>query len=137
MAGEKFINIMQKVAKPVASETSDLMFGEVIKISPLKIRIDNRFEVDEKFLILSALVKKTTIKIPEREDNTHTHTVAVHSTSSGGTTPHTHEIPQMSTQAALPDILLWRGLEVGDTVRILRVNKGQMFYVLEREEGID
>ena len=29
-------------------------------------------------------------------------------------------------------VTLWRGLQVGDTVRLLRVNEGQMFYVLER-----
>ena len=91
MVGNKLLKIMQEVGKMPAGETTDLLFGVVTSISPLKIKIDNRFEVDEKFLILSALVKKT------------------------------H---------------LWRGLIVGDKVRLLRVNQGQMFYVLEREEGI-
>jgi len=100
MAGSKLINIIQNAGKMSTGETTDLLFGDVTSISPLKIKIDNRFEVDEKFLILSALVKETTI-------------------------------------SALPDIILWRGLRVGDKVRVLRVNKGQMFYVMEREEGID
>jgi hypothetical protein len=30
----------------------------------------------------------------------------------------------------------WRGLKVGDVVRILRLNNGQLFYVLERKDGI-
>ena len=91
MAGNKLLKIMQEAGKIPAGETTDLLFGVVTSVSPLKIKIDNRFEVDEKFLILSALVKETT---------------------------------------------LWRGLIVGDKVRVLRVNQGQMFYVLEREEGI-
>jgi hypothetical protein len=100
MAGSKLINIIQNAGKMPTGETTDLLFGVVTSVSPLKIKIDNRFEVDEKFLILSALVKETTISV-------------------------------------LPNILLWRGLIVGDKVRVLRVNKGQMFYVIEREEGID
>jgi len=100
MAGSKLINIIQNAGKMSTGETTDLLFGDVTSISPLKIKIDNRFEVDEKFLILSTLVKETTI-------------------------------------SALPDIILWRGLIVGDRVRLLRVNNGQMFYIIEREEGID
>ncbi len=136
MAGNKLVKIMQEAGKAPSGETTDLLFGVVTSVSPLKIKIDNRFEVDEKFLILSALVKKTVIKIPEREENKHSHVIPQHTTSPAGEGPHTHTIPEMSTYSALPDILLWRGLIVGDKVRVLRVNQGQMFYVLEREEGI-
>ena len=137
MAGNKLIQTIQSMAKPPIGETTDLLFGEVMSVSPLKIRVDNRFEVDEQFLILSALVKETIIKIPERDDNTHLHVIPQHTTSAAGEGPHTHTIPQMNTLSALPDILLWRGLIVGDKVRLLRVNNGQMFYIIEREEGID
>jgi hypothetical protein len=136
MAGNKLIQTIQSMAKPPIGETTDLLFGEVTSVSPLKIKIDNRFEVDEQFLILSALVKETVIKIPEREENKHLHVIPQHTTSAAGEGPHTHTIPQMNTLSALPDILLWRGLIVGDKVRVLRVNQGQMFYVLEREEGV-
>ena len=136
MAGNKLLKIMQEVGKMPAGETTDLLFGVVTSVSPLKIKIDNRFEVDEKFLILSALVKETVINIPEREENKHLHVIPEHTTSPAGDGPHTHTIPQMNTYSALPSILLWRGLIVGDKVRVLRVNQGQMFYVLEREEGV-
>lgn len=33
-------------------------------------------------------------------------------------------------------IVLWRGLQTGDTVRMLRVQNGQLFYVLDREGGL-
>ncbi len=136
MAGSKLVKIMQDAGKMPAGETTDLLFGVVTSVSPLKIKIDNRFEVDEKFLILSALVKETVIKIPERDANNHRHEIPQHTTSPAGEGPHTHNIPAYNTNNALPDILLWRGLQVGDKVRILRVNKGQQFFVLEREEGI-
>lgn len=136
MAGSKLVKIMQEAGKPATGEVTDLLFGVVTSVSPLKIKIDNRFEVDEKFLILSALVKETVINIPEREENKHLHVIPEHTTSPAGDGPHTHTIPQMNTYSALPSILLWRGLIVGDKVRVLRVNQGQMFYVLEREEGV-
>ena len=137
MAGNKLIKIMQDASKPASGETTDLLFGVVTSVSPLRIKIDNRFEVDEKFLILSALVKETVIKIPERDANNHRHRIPQSTTESGGSPLHSHIILAYDTNNALPDILLWRGLRVGDKVRVLRVNKGQMFYVMEREEGID
>ena len=137
MAGNKLVKIMQEAGKAPSGETTDLLFGVVTSVSPLKIKIDNRFEVDEKFLILSALVKETVIKIPTRDANNHRHEIPQSTTQSGGSPPHSHIILAYNTNNALPDILLWRGLRVGDKVRILRVNKGQQFFVLEREEGID
>jgi len=136
MAGNKLLRIMQDAGKSPSGETTDLLFGVVTSVSPLKIKIDNRFEVDEKFLILGALVKETIIKIPTRDANNHRHVIPQSTTQQAGDPPHSHVIPSYNTNNALSDILLWRGLRVGDKVRILRVNQGQQFYVLEREEGI-
>ncbi len=141
MAGNKLIQTIQSMAKPPIGETTDLLFGEVTSVSPLKIRVDNRFEVDEQFLILSALVKDTVINIPAidasyREDKQHSHVIPEHTTDPGGPGPHTHKISSWNTQLSLPSIRLWRGLIVGDKVRLLRVNNGQMFYIIEREEGV-
>jgi len=145
MAGNKLLKIMQEAGKMPAEETTDLLFGVVTSVSPLKIKIDNRFEVGEEFLILSALVKETVINIPAidvsyREDKQHSHvipaTVTLSVDSNNNPVHHDHKIAPWKTELALPSIRLWRGLIVGDKVRVLRVNQGQMFYVLEREEGI-
>ena len=34
------------------------------------------------------------------------------------------------------DVLLWRGLRVGDRVLMLKVGRGQKYYILQREEGV-
>ena len=145
MAGNKLIQTIQSMAKPSIGETTDLLFGEVTSVSPLKIRVDNRFEVDEQFLILSALVKDTVINIPAidasyREDKQHSHvipaTVTLSIDSDDESVGHNHKISSWNTQLSLPSIRLWRGLIVGDKVRLLRVNNGQMFYIIEREEGV-
>ena len=53
MAGNKLIKIMQDASKPAGGETTDLLFGVVASVSPLKIKIDNRYGIDfsnyEKF----------------------------------------------------------------------------------------
>jgi hypothetical protein len=140
MAGERLLNIMNNVRNEDKGDTTDLLFGVVTSKDPLKIKVDNRYEVTKDFLILSALCKETVIPIPA-----HTHVLQAHSTQSAGDPSHTHNISQKETvggvtvteePATFTSIKLWRGLDVGDKVRMLRVNKGQSFYVIEREEGI-
>lgn len=114
MAGEKLIGIMNSIRSEDKSDTTDLLFGTVSSISPLKIKIDNRYEITQEFIILSALCKQTVISVPA----------------------HSHSYSEGQTGTALTSITLWRGLQTGDRVRILRFNKGQSFYVLEREAGV-
>lgn len=131
MAGDRLIHTIQNMSKPPIEETTDLLYGEVISITPLKIMVDNRFEVDEQFLILSALVKETIINI-----SSHLHNGPSRVTASAGEHPHSHSVPAANTSSELPSIRLWRGLIVGDKVRLLRVANGQMFYVMERDGGV-
>lgn len=98
MTGTKLINIMRKAGKTPDDERTALVFGVVTGVSPLKIKIDNRFEVDETFLLLSRSVKEYKVEQP---------------------------LP-------LQNNVLWRGLEKDDSVILLRLNNGQLFYVLER-----
>jgi len=121
---------------PKKQELSDLVFGEVISISPLAIKIDAQLTVDEEFLILSAFVKETIIKIPVNHNYQHDHVIPAHTTEPAGEGPHTHAIRPWRTEMALPEIMLWRGLKIGDKVRLLRSFSGQRYYILERQEGI-
>lgn len=98
MAGNKLVSTLQKIAKPNVQELTNLLYGTITSIAPLKIKVDNRFEITEEFIVLSTLCKET---YAQPIDN--------------GTK-------------------LWRGLALGDVVRILRVNQGQLYYVLERDK---
>lgn len=99
MAGEKIARII-KGNQTNENELSDLVFGKVTSTAPLKIQIDNRFEVTSKFLILSRMVKDLTV------------TIVI-------------DGKRGSAQ-------VFRPLRVGDRVRMLRIDKGQKYYVLER-----
>lgn len=125
--------------------------GEVISTSPLQIKIDDRNILQEDSLLLSATVKETWIDIPTTtgaeagEDNgtdnvfMHRHHIVgeTQETNDGGqgASNHKHTI-DIYTKYALPKIRLWRGLVEGDIVRLLKVQGGQFYFVLEREEMI-
>ena len=127
MIVQKYLNEM----KP-----TELIYGEVTSDNPLKIKVDNRFELDETFLILSQNVRETWIKIPEQDDFKHFHIVPVWKTDEGGAPPHRHTISPWKTEEALPKIKLWRGLKTGDKVLMFRVKQGGQYLVLERVEGV-
>lgn len=67
MAGEVFVDVMRNIANDISrsSYSTDILYGEVISLSPLTIEVDNRFEIDEEFLILSTLVKKKEITLQD------------------------------------------------------------------------
>ena len=139
--------IQQEQQEPVGFIT-----GEVVSINPLQIKINEKFILDENSLLLSATVKETWIDIPittgdEPSEDGGTDGVFMHrhhvvgTTETGGAgdgqgaTGHTHNI-DIYTKFSLPKIRLWRGLAVGDVVRLLKVQGGQFYFVVEREEMI-
>ena len=119
-----------------SKKPTECVYGEVTSDKPLKIKVDNKFELDETFLILGQNVRETWIKIPENDKFKHKHVIPAWQTDPGGSGPHTHTISTWNTEEALPDIKLWRGLKTGDKVLMLRVKQGQLYYVLERVEGV-
>ncbi|WP_429968135.1 DUF2577 family protein [Enterococcus sp. AZ046] len=99
MAGEKLARVI-KDNRPRESELSDMIYGLVTSVSPLTIRVDNRYSVGNQHLILSQMVRDLSVSV-------------------------TIDGKQGTAQ-------VFRPLQIGDHVRMLRVSKGQKFYVLER-----
>ena len=161
MAGyDEFLEIVTNhVLNVIQQENDDMIFltGEVVQINPLKIKINEQFSLDEDSLLLSATVKETWVDIPttptsngslkpEEGEGDGTDNVFMHrhhiigetqeaNDGGQGAQNHKHTI-DLYTQFALPKIRLWRGLIVGDVVRLLKVQGGQFYFVMEREETI-
>lgn len=134
----RFIRAMKQISSPDESQKVDIVTGTVTSVGPLVIKTDET-ELSETFLVVGALCQNTTIKVPNRVGNMHIHLVPEHATQPatvGDHGTHTHQITAFNTEAALPDILLWRGLQVGDQVLMIRMADSQQYYVLQRKEGI-
>lgn len=145
--------ITNHVMSVIQQETTPVLFmtGEVVSIQPLQIKISDKQTLTESELLLSATVKETWIDIPtttgaEPGEDAGTDGVFMHrhhivaqteeaNDGGQGAQNHKHNI-DIYTKYALPKIRLWRGLKVGDVVRLLKVQEGQFYFVLEREEKI-
>lgn len=84
-----------------------VMFGKVTKTNPLEINVDQRFTLDEDFLIIPERLTRYEIDLRHK-----------HSTDE---------------EALL--VVIREGLKVGDTVLLLRVQGGQKYVVLDKVVG--
>lgn len=143
--GKAILEASRKYNKMPDSHFTDVITGKVTSVEPLKIKIGDKLEITERNLILSALVQETWINTPTTPDPLesaddkyqHRHFIDAETelANDGQGADHKHAI-KVYTEFALPKILLWRGLQVGDIVYLLRVAKAQTYFVLQRQEGI-
>lgn len=142
--GKTLLEATKRYNQVPDSHFSDVLLGVVTQINPLKIKIGEKLILQESNLILSAFVQETWINIPttngqEGKDDVfmHRHEIIAETelANDGQGADHKHAI-KVFTEYALPKILLWRGLIVGDEVYLLRIAKGQSYFVLQRTQGI-
>ncbi|GIP10388.1 hypothetical protein J1TS5_25580 [Paenibacillus macerans] len=135
-----------------ASKPVNVLFGTVTKINPLEVNVDQRFTLDEDFLILTERLTRyeidlkhhhtfdggvTSDALPTPLDLKHKHMIEDVATSEALLDPidlrHNHTFEGSVTGDALPDkIVIREGLKVGDTVLLLRVQGGQQYVVWDR-----
>lgn len=136
----RLVQAMRQAGKTPQNELVDIVIGEVTSIKPLKVKVESR-ELTESFLILGALCKETHIYTDNVKKLNHRHKIPATTTESAGESSHSHSIVAQQTSPVTPhdadyDILLWRGLQVKDRVLMLKVGRGQKYYILQREEGV-
>ena len=124
----EFVRAMRSV---VASQINsygltEYRIGEVVKESPLEIKISDRITLNESKLILTEQV------LLKQLDLTHVHQVLGSTESAGGPAMHTHAIDFDSQESLTKLITITEGLKVGDFVHMLSVMKGQKFIVLSK-----
>lgn len=119
--GHRLAQLMREAGRTPQNELVDIVVGEVTSVEPLKIKVENR-ELTETFLILGALCKETRISGEAFTIPSHTHAIA------GSESEPAHSTPT--------DVLLWRGLIVGDRVLMLKVGRGQKYFIMQREGGV-
>lgn len=117
MGAEKLLKAIQTVQRNEQQRSSptDFLYGTVMSISPLTVQTEDKLLIGEDFLVLSTLCRKfvVTVLAHEHEEST-----------------------KQKTDQQLTSVVLWRGLAVGDRVRMLRCSGGQRFYLLDREGAL-
>ena len=87
-----------------------VMFGTVTKVSPLEVNVDQRFKLDEDFLIVTERMTRYELDLK-----------------------HRHRTSAEDTQESLVDkVIIREGLQVGDGVLLLRVQGGQKYVVWDK-----
>ena len=122
MIGDAILEVMRQASKPPNATITDMLFGEVKSISPLVIRVDDRYDLDESFLI------RTTLVVDFDVDMTVDHMTEKVSGGSGDSAYAAHDHPYQGRKTFRVHL----GLQVGERVILMRVQNGQKFIILDR-----
>ncbi|MCM3701421.1 DUF2577 domain-containing protein [Paenibacillus macerans] len=147
-------NTLRELAQVANSATNpvNVLFGTVTKTNPLEVNVDQRFTLDEDFLIVTEGLTRYEIDLRHRHtfdggvtssalqtplDLKHNHKIEDVATSDALEDPinlrHSHTYGGGDTGDALPDkIVIREGLKVGDAVLLLRVQGGQQYVVWDK-----
>jgi sortase (surface protein transpeptidase) len=115
--------IKRIVAETVeASKPATITYGEVMKVNPLEIRIEQKLTLPEEFFVLTKAVTDHYI------DMTVSHVTENRGGGSGDAAfaSHNHDY------SGRKRFLIHNGLKVGEKVILLRVQGGQKYIVLDR-----
>lgn len=109
------LDVLKEIAKTTidAENPTAVMFGTVVGVNPLRVNVDQRFTLDEDFLVIAERL------IHYEVDLQHVHPY------DGGTTGEA--IPPEPQK-----LIIRHRLRVGDKVILLRVQGGQQYVVLDR-----
>lgn len=116
MAGERLVRMMRELGQTPENQVAAILTGTVTSINPLKIKIDD-LELTETFLVVSTFCREMKFTEQSMEGTTHHHS-GVHGVTE-------------DAQIGSFTFTMWEGLAVGDDVIIMKMNRGQKYYVVE------
>lgn len=149
--GIRLVNAIRNVT--YKKESNNMIFGEVISVSPLKIDIGNNVILTKKFLYLGQMCRPHKVTIPHTHKyNGSTESTSLATTATVGSSatvgviqpnPHSHSISNQETENVHGQgndydksvtIEIYPTLDKGDIVLMFAMNNNQMYYVAERVE---
>lgn len=132
---KEFVQSMKSAAVEAVKATKpvNVYFGEVQSTAPLKINVEQKMLLGEGQLILTRNVTDFDIMVTMNWESQSHNIIHKHTGVNGDTenqsVPHTHVI------AGQKQITIHNGLDVGDSVILIRQQEGQKFIVLDRIGG--
>ena len=140
----QLVNSIVQMANATSDvRSSELLYGTIVTLDPLSVRVDNLKEpIPEEFLVLGQMCRPHTVTIPHK----HEYNGITEMTNDGGqgAQNHQHEIKQQITEDlhvgtggySQESVVLeiYPKLQIGDTVLMFSFNNGQKYYIAERVE---
>lgn len=130
-AGTRIVKtVTRTVQTRVPTTQTDLVFATVIGVKPMTIKLEDGSIIPETFIVLSPLAKEFKI------NTLHKHK---YSGETSDTATYAGETERAGAGFPVPDsgdLLVWRGLNIGDKVVVLKTSGGQKYYILHRQEGL-
>lgn len=120
MAGERIARLL-KDAKGNDQDRSDILYGRVTRTNPLQIEVEGRFKIGQEHLVLSRTVQDLTLSF-----NVPTYSPTYTKIEDKNV------VNGLNTGSQTVNLQVFRKLQVGDKVSMIRGRKGQLFYVLDR-----
>lgn len=114
-----------------SSKPANMVFGKVISISPLKIKVDQKLILTSAQLVLSRSVTDYRLSVTvdwKTEDHTHTHNISDSYTGGGSASNETHKHDIVGTKT----MTVHGALKVGEEVILMQVSGGQKYIVIDR-----
>lgn len=136
----KLIDAINSTQGAVTPKHSELLYGTIITLNPLSIKVDDIGILPEECFVLGQMCRPHTVTIPHK----HEYNGVTEQTNDGGqgASPHSHEIKQQVTEDlhegtggySQESVILeiHPKLTEGDRVMLFSFNNGQKFYVAER-----
>ncbi|MBA1393555.1 DUF2577 domain-containing protein [Lactobacillus sp. XV13L] len=106
------------------SEYTDVIFGLVTSVKPLKVQLSNSMVIDDSFLVLGKHIGK--FKLPGKA----TIEVKSHGDQIGNVSGNR---PTVSEKITFKEMEFDNSLKKGDKVTMIRMDGGQQFYLFERK----
>lgn len=119
------LRIMKRSAKNTqnASKPTDIVYGTVISVSPLKVQVDQKLTLEQESLKLTRAVMDYEVEM------TVDHLTEEASGGSGESAYAAHAHKYVGRKK----FLIHNGLVVGDMVTMIRVQGGQQYVVIDKE----
>lgn len=136
----KLIDALNSTQNSVSPKHSELLYGTIVTLEPLSIKIDDIGTLPEEFFVLGQMVRPHTITIPHK----HEYNGITEETNDGGqgAQPHSHEIKQQTTEDLhvgtgrysqdFVVLEIYPKLAINDRVLLFSFNNGQKYYIAER-----
>lgn len=132
------LNKINNLQKSSVKKHSELLYGTIITLDPLSIKINDIGVLPAEFFVLGQMVRPHEVTIPHK----HEYNGVTESANDGQGSDHSHQIKQQTTEDLHEGtggysqdsvtLEIYPKLSIGDTVLLFSFNNGQKYYVAER-----